>query len=153
VTLAALASYYFEMKVLTAIAALASVVVLVAAGGGSPRIAAPLRHRLAVAARRLAQAMGDPRPTRTARVYGPASYRTALAAFGGGVTSPNLRRGRYYVIVVQGHFVFDGAFRSTSGTVASRLWSPTRGNSGLGLGNKLPASMSRLGRPTLIRLR
>jgi hypothetical protein len=153
VTLAAVASYYFGMKVLTAVAALTSIVVLVAAGGSSPRTSAPLRHRLAAAARRLAQAMGDPRPARTVRVYGPASYSTALAAFGGGVTSPDPRKGRYYVIVVRGHFVFDGAFRATSGTVARRLWSPTRGDSGLGLGNKLPSSMSRLGRPTLIRLR
>ena len=141
------------MKILAGVAALLSVTVLVAAGGGSRELGAPLRQRLAADALRLARAMGDPRPARTARVYGPASYKAALAAWGGGVTSPDVRKGPYYVIVVRGHFVFDGAFRSTRGSVATRLWSPTRGNSGTGLGNKLPASMSRLGRPTLIGLR
>jgi len=141
------------MNVLTAVAALLSVVVLVGAGGGRRHLSAPLRQRITADALRLARSLGDPRPARTARVYGPASYKTALTAWGGGVTSPNVRKGRYYVIVVRGRFVFDGPFRSTSGTVATRLWSPTTGNNGTGLGRKLPASMSRLGRPTLIDLR
>ena len=141
------------MKLLAGVAALLSVAVLVAAGGSSSHLSPPLRERIASDALRLARAMGDPRPARTARVYGPGSYKTALAAWGGGISSPNVRQGRYYVIVVHGHFVLHGAFRSTKGSVATRLWSPTRGNSGTGLGNKLPASMSRLGRPTLIYLR
>ena len=140
------------MKALSGVAALLSVAVLVAAGGSSRFLSAPLRQRIASDALGLARSMGDPRPARTVWVYGPASYQTALAAWGGGITSPNVRKGRYYVIVVRGHFVFNGPFRTTMGSVATRLWSPSRGNSGTGLGNKLPASISRLGRPTLIEL-
>jgi hypothetical protein len=140
------------MKVLSGIAALLSVAALVAAGGSSPHLSAPLRQRIAADALRLSRAMGDSRPARTAQVYGPASYETALASWGGEITTPNARKGPYYVIVVRGHFVFHGPFRTTRGLVATRLWSPSRGNSGTALGNKLPASISRLGRPTLIEL-
>jgi hypothetical protein len=140
------------MKVLTGVAALLLVAVLVAAGGGRHRIGPPLRQRLVRVARRLAHEMTGYRPARTVRVYGPASYKAALAAWDGGATTPNGRKGRYYVIVVRGHFVATGFAASPSGSVASRLWSPTSGSSGTAFSNKLPASISRLGHPTLIQL-
>jgi hypothetical protein len=147
------------MKLLTAVAALVSVVVLVAAGGGSPRMDAPLRQRLAAVARRLAVVMIDSRPLRTARVYGPASYRAAMRAWSGGATTSNRRSGRYYVVVIRGRFVGPGGIPPVGRhgplhySVASRPWSPTTGNGGISLRNKLPATMSRLGRPALISLR
>ena len=140
------------MKVIAGVAALLAGAVLVAAGGSSRHMSPSMRQQIVADALRLARAMSDPHPERTVRVYGPASYQTALAAWGGGITSPNERVGRYYVIVVRGDFVFNGPFRTTRGSVATRLWSPSRGNSGTGLGNKLPPSMSRLGRPTRIEL-
>lgn len=141
------------MKVLAGVAALLCVLVVVAAGGSTRHMSGSLRQRIVTDARKLAYAMGDSLPVKTAQVYGPASYERALAAWGGGVTSPNVRKGRYYVIVVRGRFNCAGPFRRSLGSVATRLWSPTTGNNGTGLGYKLPASTSRLGHPTLISLR
>jgi hypothetical protein len=158
------------MKVLIGVAALLSVVVLVAGGGsvaaagnGKP-MSAPLRQQLAKVARRLGYVNSDSRPLRTARVYGPASYQAATKAWGGGTTTARRRTGRYYVIVIRGRFVCTAYCSPPPGlngqpapahhySIASRPWSPTTGNNGIGLSNKLPASMSELGRPTLITLR
>jgi hypothetical protein len=106
--------------------------------------------------------MDDSRPTKTARVDGPASYAAALKAWGG-ATTPNRRKGRYYVIVVHGRFVCGWCPRpaaangraapSPRGSITTRLWSPTTGSNGIGLRTRLPASIARLSRPILISLR
>lgn len=153
------------MKVLSGVAALVSVGVLVAAGGSGRHLSAPLQQRMAAVTNRLAVAMNDSLPARSAEVYGPASYRTAFHAwtyavkppYVSGVAGPrHWRKGPYYVIVIRGRFVWDGPFRPSRGSIAAKLWSPAPANSGIGmsgLGNKLPASMSLLGRPSQISLR
>jgi hypothetical protein len=100
-------------------------------------------------ARTMARNFGDP-SVRTAQLYGPASYQVAFSAFSGGPTTPNQRSGRFYVIVLHGRFTGDG---STAAPTVSRLWSPTGHGGGTGFRRDLPASMSRLGRPTVISLR
>ena len=89
-------------------------------------------------------------------MYGPASYRVALHAWSEAAQPLRHPRGRYYVIVIRGRFVWYGPFRPSRGSFAARLWSPMAANSGIGysgLGSKLPAAMAHLGRPTLINLR
>lgn len=141
---------------LAGVAALASVAVLVAAGGSSSHVGAPVRPQLAAVARRLALVMNDSLPAKTARVYGPVSYERAIKAFEGGTTSQR-RPGRYYLVVLRGRFVCawcprpEGA-KSPRGSLALRVWSPSTGNNGVGLSSKLPTSMSHLGRPTRISL-
>jgi hypothetical protein len=87
-----------------------------------------------------------------------------MKAWGDRATTPNRRKGRYYVIVTRGRFVckaFCSPPPARNGrpaparhySIASRPWSPTTGNNGLGLSNKIAASLSELGRPTLISLR
>ena len=143
------------MKVLTGVAALASIV-LVAAGGGSHHMSAPLRQRIAVVARRTARSLEDIN-VKTARVYGPTSYRAAMHAWDG-TTTPNRRKGPFYLIVLRGRFIcawcpLPRGAHPPYGSFATRLWSPNGGGGGFGVQKKLRASISRLGRPTLISLR
>jgi hypothetical protein len=129
-------------------------VVLVAAGG-STQTSAPLRRRTAVAARRLARAMNDSLPAKTAQVYGPAPYRVALDAWSPAAQPLRRSAGHWYVIVIRGRFVWHGPFRPARGKFAARLWSPTTGNSGVGyssLSRKLPPGMSHLGHPAIVSL-
>lgn len=144
------------MKVLTAVAALAAVV-LVAAGGSGPHMTASLRQRIAAVARKTARSLDDSVPTKTARVYGPASYRAALEA-ADGATTTNRRRGHFYVIVVRGRFTCPWCPRppgaqSPYGSFLTRIWSPDGRGGGFGIRTKLSASLARLGRPTLVSLR
>jgi hypothetical protein len=117
---------------------------LVAGCGGSSLPTAKARH----VARTMARNFGDP-SVKTAQVYGPASYQAAIKAFSGGATTPNRKMGRFYVIVLHGSFVVEGSKTPS----VWRLWSPTGHGGGTGFRRTLPASMSQLGRPTLIRLR
>lgn len=147
------------MRFLAGVAVLVSVGVLVAVGGSNRRTGAPLHRRAAVAARRLALVLNDSVPARTAQLFGPRPYQVALHAWDATYQPPPRARelkGPWYVIVVRGRFVWHGPFRPSRGSFAVRLWSPTPANSGLGssmLGNKLPASLDRLGRPIPISLR
>ena len=143
------------MKVLAGVVALVSVV-LVAAGGSSHRMSAPLRQRIAEVARRTAHSLEDSSPLTTVRVYGPASYRAVLKAFDG-TTTTNRRKGHFYVIVLTGRFVCAWCPRppgaqSPHGSIVTRIWSPDGHGGGFGIRRKLPASLSQLGRPTLVRL-
>jgi hypothetical protein len=142
------------MKVLIGVAALASVAVLVAAGGSGRRMSAPIRDRLAAVARDTAHSLDDSARLKVANVYGPASHRAVVNAADGGTTT-NRKKGRFYVIVLRGHFVCSwcprppGA-RSPHGSVVTRIWSPDGHGGGFGIRRKLPASLSRLGKPTRI---
>jgi hypothetical protein len=117
------------------------------------------RQKLVIVARTMARSLGDP-AVKTARLYGPASYEVALDAFSNGTTSPNQKSGRFYVIALRGNFTC-----TTCGGnqgiwhVATTLWTPSGGDTGWGRRagtglrrHKLVASMSKLGRPKLIRL-
>ena len=144
------------MKVSLGVAALVLVGVLVAAGGSSRPTSAPLHQRMAVAARKLTLAMDDALPAKTALVYGPASYPVALHAWNAHAQPPRRQTGAWYVIVVQGRFVWHGPFRPSRGSFAARIWSPAPANSGIGfsgLSAKLPARLGRLGSPISISLR
>jgi hypothetical protein len=145
------------MKVVTGVAVLVSVVLVAAGVSAAHPQSSSLRQRMATVARRLAQSLDDSRPAKTARVYGPASYRVALHAFSGG-TTPNRRKGRFYVIVVRGRFVCAWCPRppgaeSPQGSIATKLWSPTGHGGGFGLNRKVPGSLSLLGPPIRISLR
>lgn len=145
------------MKWLALCAALLAVAVLVAAGGGSPRMSASLQQRIAVVARRTAHSLDDSSPLTAVRVYGPASYRSVLHA-SDGTTTTNRRKGRFYVIVLDGRFVCAWCPRppgahSPHGSIVTRIWSPTGHGGGFGIRRKVPASLSRLGGPAVVRVR
>lgn len=146
-----------QVKVLAAVAALASIAVLVAAGGSSRHMSAPLRERITAVARRTAHSLDDSAALKVASVYGPASYRAAAHA-ADGTTTTNRKKGRFYVIVLRGRFVCSwcplppGA-QSPHGSIATKIWSPHGHGGGLGIRRKLPTSLSRLGPPTRIDLR
>jgi hypothetical protein len=144
------------MKVLAAVAALAAVV-LVAAGGSGPHLTVSLRQRIAAVTRKTARSLDDSVRAKTASVYGPDSYRAVLKAAGGATTS-NRRPGHFYVIVVRGRFTCPWCPRpagaqSPHGSILTRIWSPDGHGGGFGIRRKLPASLARLGRPTLVSLR
>ena len=144
------------MKWLTPFAALGAVAVLVAAGGSSRHMTAPLRQQIAAVARRTAHSLNDSSPLTAVRVYGPASYRAVLKA-SDGTTTTNRRKGRFYVIVLRGRFVCAWCPRppgaqSPHGSIVTRIWSPNGHGGGFGIRSKLPASLSRLGSPTLVRI-
>jgi hypothetical protein len=145
------------MKWLMGCAALVSAAVLVAAGGSSHHMTAHLRQRIAVVARRTARSLDDSSRLKAAWVYGPASYRAVLHA-SDGTTTTNRRKGHFYVIVLHGRFVCAWCPRppgaqSPHGSIVTRIWSPDGHGGGFGMRSKIPASLSRLGRPTLISLR
>lgn len=144
------------MKVLAGVAALVSIALVAAGGSGRPMTAA-LRQQIAAVARTTAPALDDSSPVKTVWAYGPASYRAVLNA-SDGTTTTNRKKGRFYVIVLRGRFVCPSCPRppggqSPHGSIATRIWSPNGHGGGFGIRRKLPGSLSRLGRPTLIRVR
>jgi len=105
-----------------------------------------------------ARSLGDS-SVKMAQVYGPASYIALEEASTGQRVSKsaNAPKGRFYLIVLHGHFVCDTCSHLTAasirGTIATQIWSPTSREGDFGLGHRsLPASMSRLGTPTVISL-
>jgi hypothetical protein len=118
------------------------------------------RQKLVTVARLLARNFGDP-SVKTAKLYGPASYRVALSAFSAGTTTPNQKHGPFYVIALHGNFTCTASYASPGVFhVATALWTPTGGDTGWGRRagtglrrHKLVASMSKLGRPKQISLR
>jgi hypothetical protein len=135
-------------------AAVALVLVALWAGGVTPpgragksRLVSASHHMtfrqgVVAIARKLAHHM-DYHSVTTAELYGPASYQAAFRAFSNGPTTPDRRKGRFYVVALQGH-----------SEAVWRLWSPDRhGFEATGFRSKLPASLSRLGRPAVITLR
>jgi len=115
------------------------------------------RQKLVVVARTLARSLNDP-AVKSAEVYGPASYSVALSAFSNGVTTPNEKQGRFYVIALHGNFKC-AVCGAGIWHVATALWTPTGGDTGWGRRagtglrrHKLVVSMSRLGRPKRVSL-
>jgi hypothetical protein len=148
----------YTMKGLKGVAVLVAVMLGASACTSSHRLSAPVQKRIAEMAREKARSLGDA-SVKTAQVYGPAS-RVALvkASSGERVTeTKNERKARFYLVVLHGHFVCDGCPRppgaqSPHGTIATQVLSPTADTGDFGLTDSLPASMSRLGRPTVISL-
>jgi hypothetical protein len=61
------------------------------------------RQKLVKVATTMARSLRDP-SVKTALLYGPASYQIAEKASSGGGTTPNQKKGRFYVIVLHGSF-------------------------------------------------
>jgi hypothetical protein len=130
---------------------------LVKASGGD-RLPTSLQKRIAAKARRVANSLGDT-SVKDAQVYGPAPNAGLEAAWLGQRVNETAhqRKADFYLIVLHGHFVCQWCPRppgaeSPRGTIAAHVWSPTRGDGLLGLRHSLAASMSRLGKPTVISL-
>ncbi|HEX5174687.1 MAG TPA: hypothetical protein VFV91_11155 [Gaiellaceae bacterium] len=100
------------------------------------------RQQVLAIARELAHHM-DYHSVKAAKLYGPASYQAAFRAFSNGPTTTDRRKGRFYIVALQGH------------TAAIwRLWSPRHhGFEATGFRRRLPATLSQLGSPTLLKLR
>jgi hypothetical protein len=119
------------------------------------RLRAPLLKRIVVLARKTARSLGDT-SVKTARVYGPDSrYALVKASSGDLVQKTADGRKRFYLIVLRGHFVCDSCSgpagaKPPRGTIATAVWSGTAGGTDFGLTRRLPATMSRLGSPTVI---
>jgi hypothetical protein len=146
------------MKSLTCIAVLAAITLGASACSSSHRLSARLQEQIAAMAREKAVSLGDA-SVKTAQVYGPASHVALVEASTGQRVSESAHepKGRFYLIVLHGHFVCHGCTHLTAesprGTIATQVWSPTvPGYGDFGLMHSLPASMSRLGRPAVIRL-
>jgi hypothetical protein len=95
----------------------------------------------------------------TAEVYGPGSRQALVEASSGEWVReiPLERKQRFYLIVLHGHFVCRSCSRpaaamSPRGTIATVVWSRAQGGTDFGLVDRLPASMSRLPAPTVIRV-
>jgi hypothetical protein len=153
------AVFWCEMKVLIGVAVLVAITLEASACSGGHRLSASLQKRVAAMARENAGSLGDASVKKT-QVYGPATRVTLLEALSGHRVSKSADepKARFYLIVLQGHFVCRWCPRppgaaSPRGTIATQLWSPTAGYGELGLRDKgLPASISRLGKPTVMSL-
>ena len=138
-------------------AVLVAITLEASACAGGHRLSAPLQKRIAAMARNRASSLGDA-SVKTAQVYGPATHVALVqASLGQRVSeSTHERNARFYLIVLHGHFVCHGcpgpSAAAPRGTIATQVWSPTVGYGDFGLRGGLPASMSRLGKPTVIRL-
>jgi hypothetical protein len=123
----------------------------------SDHLSRPLR-RIAVEARRLTTSLGDS-SVKTAEVYGPGS-RLALvqASSKAWEHTTAAERNGFYLIIVRGHFVcrlcsVPSGAGPPRGTIATDIWTQSKGGTDFGLSGSLPSTMSRLGSPTVIRLR
>jgi len=89
-------------------------------------------------------------------VYGPGSRQALVKASSGDLIAPSAseRKARFYLIVLHGHFVGDAPLGAEPphGTIEAEVWSPTEGSTDLGIGNHLPAAVSRLHRLAVITL-
>jgi outer membrane murein-binding lipoprotein Lpp len=145
------------MNRLACVAVVVAITLLASGCTNSHRLSAPLQKRIAAAARERAAALGDA-SVKTVQVYGPAPYAAIeeASSAGRGVDEP---KGRFYLLVLHGHFVCHSCAgvlggRPPRGTIARFTWSPTTaGYEIFGLGQSLPASITRLGNPTVISLR
>jgi hypothetical protein len=147
------------MKGLTGVAVLVAITLGASACTGGHRLSAPLQTRIAALARNSASSLGDA-SVKTAQVYGPAPRVALVEASSGERVSETAHepKARFYLIVLRGHFVCKWCTRppgaqSPHGTIATQIWSPQAAGYGdFGLTDSLPASMSRLGKPTVIGL-
>jgi hypothetical protein len=118
----------------------------------------PLKE-LAAIAHQSASSLGDP-GVRTAVVF-ETTHKAALDVVSVGENPKNdpaaFKTPRVFLIVLRGHFKCyscrgpSGAALPT-GTVATLVWSPTRGTTDFGLSDRLPKPLSLLGRATILRL-
>ena len=124
----------------------------------SDRLPKRLLRRITAEARRLTDRLGDS-SVKSAEVYGPRSRLTLVKASSTDWerTTAAERKG-FYLIVVRGHFVCNACSippgaKPPSGTIGTDIWSLREGGTDFGLDDGLPAAVSRLGTPTVIRLR
>jgi hypothetical protein len=96
---------------------------------------------------------------KTVQVYGPASHAAIEKAVQGKAFTGDAShgRGRWYLIVLHGHFVFTGPLppgaKQPRSRVVMEVWSPTaKWGSDVSFESRLPAAVSRLGRPAAIDL-
>lgn len=114
---------------------------------GKTTLAAATHHltfhqQVLAIARKLAHHM-QYHAVKTADLYGPASYQAAFRASSNGPTTTDRRKGRFYIIALQGHT-----------EAIWRLWSPSQHHfEATGFRRRLPATLAQLGSPTLIKLR
>ena len=89
-------------------------------------------------------------------VYGPYSRYELVKASSGDLVQkiPRERKG-FYLIVLHGHFVgFSHPFgaKAPRGTIETQVWSATEGVTDTGIGDRLPAAVSRLHRLAVVNL-
>src|SRR5437867_10707677 len=147
------------MKRLAGVTVLVAIALLASACTGRNHLSAHVKKQIAAMTRKEAASLGDA-SVKTAQVYGPDSAVALDEASSGHRISASAQepRGRFYLIVLHGDFVCDACPRPTGGQsphgrIATQIWSPTApGYGDFGLRHSLPASMSRLGKPTVISL-
>jgi hypothetical protein len=121
------------------------------------KLPAPVAKRIAAQGRDLAKSLGDP-AVKTAQVYGPDSRYVLVKASSGDLVEKLARERRgFYLIVLRGRFVCNSCTGPAGaappkGTIATNVWSPTRGGTDFGLSRGLPAAVSGLPGPTVVEL-
>ncbi|HLY87310.1 MAG TPA: hypothetical protein VKO84_12500 [Gaiellaceae bacterium] len=104
--------------------------------------------------------IGGAASAKTADVYGPASYAVIDRAWEGGAAGAMTQvSGRWYLIVLHGHFQWNGPsppgakLPSSHGDLALVAWSPdARGGTGYTMVRHVPRAVTRLGGPATISL-
>lgn len=132
-------------------ALLVAITVAVSGCGGSRRLPAPLLKFIR---------SGDNKDVtgKTAAVYGPGSrWAIEQAAMGDLLPKNAAERSGFYLIVLHGHFESGGGVGGTKPRrhykLLENVWSAKEGVTDLGVTDRLPATMARLGRPTLVALK
>ena len=150
------------MKMLSGSAVLVAATLALSACGGSHRVvkdqAAVQQHTtLPAALVKLVHSFSkDSHVTgKTIEVYGPGSRRALVKASSGDLVQKIARERRgFYLIVLHGHFVGNAPYgaKPSHGTIETQVWSGTEGVTDTGIGDRLPAAVSRLRGPTLVAL-
>jgi hypothetical protein len=144
---------------LIGVAVLVAITLVASACSGGHHLSAHLQKQIAAMTRKETASLGDS-SVKTAQVYGPAPAIALDEATSGHRISASAQepKGRFYLIVLPGHFVCHTCSHLNRGppphgTIATQVWSPTVPAYGdFGLRHSLPASMSRLEKPTVIDL-
>ena len=131
-------------------------------GGGSTggqTLPASLVKQIAAVARNTSGTYLGDASVKTAEVYGPASYLTIEKASNRAFASGGSLQGDFYLIVLRGHFVCNcptpPGGQTPRARIATVVWSPTRKENAteFALARRLPRTMSRLGKATVISVR
>jgi hypothetical protein len=122
------------------------------------RLSRLLREEIAALVR-AGRSQADQASVTRVEVYGPASRLALVRASSGSWVSesPDERNARFYLIVLYGKFVCGSCSvprgaGAPRGTVETHVWSPAVGGTDFGLGDRLPAPVSRLPRLAVIRV-
>jgi hypothetical protein len=152
------------MKPLTGLAVLIGATLALAACGGSHAVTitdaapGPVHTTLPAPLVKLIHSFRTDKGVSSKRavVYGPDSRYQLVEASSGDLVAKSAReRKGFYLIVLHGHFVgfsHPAGTKAPHGTIETQVWSATEGVTDTGIGDRLPAAVSRLHRLAVVTL-